>query len=412
MTKPKLLFIAHRIPYPPTKGEKLRAFNLLKGLAAHYDVTLGAPVDDPDDWHHRDALAPWCFETYFADIRGRTRQRAAFEAIAKGEPVSYAYFRQREMMNWVSTKTSEQQFDAVFVYSSGAAPYLKAIRRAPDATIIDFVDVDSEKWKALAETSKGPMRAIYAREARLLAAEEARLGNLADASLLVTDAEAALFSKITGVFRSIATVGNGVDTDYWGASRSIASPYETDGTARIIFTGVMDYEPNVDAVCWFAEEALPHLRARRRDVEFVIAGGRPAKAVEALAEQPDIRVTGRVEDMRGWLGHADLAVAPLRIARGVQNKVLEAMAARTPILTSIPALTGIDALPGTNAVTCETGIEFADGIVNLLDDPGRREAMAASAQAFVTREYSWPSKVETLRTIIEAARAKTAVSAA
>ena len=407
MSKPTLLFLAHRIPYPPTKGEKLRAFNLLKGLAEHYDIWLGAPVDDPEDWQHRDALAPLCAETHLADIRGRTRQLAALEAIAKGEPVSYAYFRQRGMMEWVAKVTGERRFDAALIYSSGAAPYLKAIRRPPAATVIDFVDVDSEKWKALAETAKTPMRAVYAREAKLLAAEEARLGRRADASLLVTDAEAALFTKISGLTKGVATVGNGVDTAYWGAAKTIASPYPSDGKARIVFTGVMDYEPNVDAVRWFAETVIPLLTG----VEFVIAGGRPAKAVEALDEQPNIHVTGRVEDMRGWLGHADLAVAPLRIARGVQNKVLEAMAAGTPILTTTPALTGIDAGPNECAL-CDTPEAFADMICDLLENPTKGAQMAKAAQRFVAAHYGWRVKTDALRAIIDAARASSQASAA
>ena len=200
------------------------------------------------------------------------------------------------------------------------------------------------------------------------------------------------------------TVGNGVDLAYWGAAKTIASPY-SGKRPRVIFTGVMDYEPNVEAVTWFAAEAMPKLRAMGRDVEFVIAGGRPTKAVQALGDADDITVTGRVEDMRGWLGHADLAVAPLLLARGVQNKVLEAMAAGTPVLTTTPALTGIDAVPGRDAIVCETGESFADSICALLDDQSRRDDMAVAAMSFVRDHYSWYAKVARLVEIIEAARA-------
>jgi hypothetical protein len=220
-TKPSLLFLAHRIPYPPTKGEKLRAFNLLKGLSETHDIWLGAPLDDPEDWQHRTALDPWCVDTHIADIRGRTRHRAALEAIARSEPVSYAYFRERGMMDWVKRVTGERQFDTVFLYSSGAAPYLKAIQRAPRSTIIDFVDVDSEKWRALGESAKGPMKHVYTREAKLLRAEETRLGALSDANLLVTRAEADLYTELTG--QPAEVVGNGVDTEYWGAAKSLPS---------------------------------------------------------------------------------------------------------------------------------------------------------------------------------------------
>ena len=404
--KPALLFLAHRIPFPPTKGEKLRAFNLLKGLAQHYRITLAAPIDDAEDWQHREALGEWCETMHFADIRGRTRHRAAFRALASGEPVTYAFFRESGMMAWVHRHACTDAFDAVFVYSSGAAPYLRALEGTPSASaplILDFVDADSEKWVALADTAKGPMRAIYRREARLLRAEEARLAARAAASLLVTGAEAQLFRDLTGVSTGVTVIGNGVDTEYWGASRTLASPYAGD-RPRLIFTGVMDYEPNVDAVLWFAEHVMPLLRKRDPAPEFVIAGGRPAAAVQALAQQPDIRVTGRVEDMRSWLGHASLAVTPLRIARGIQNKVLEAMAAGTPVVTSSPALTGIEAEPGIEVALADDAPAFARAIGALLDDPGRAERQAAAAQALVRRAYGWQARTDALAALIDTAR--------
>jgi len=246
------------------------------------------------------------------------------------------------------------------------------------------------------------MKHVYGREAKLLRAEEKRLGALADTSLLVTDAECTLFTDLTGL--PAQTVGNGVDTEYWGAAKSIVSPF-TEERPRVIFTGVMDYEPNVEAVTWFAAEAMPKLREMGRNVEFVIAGGRPTKGVQALGDADDITVTGRVEDMRGWLGHAELAVAPLLLARGVQNKVLEAMAAGTPVLTTTPALTGIDAAPGRDALVCETGEDFAKAIGTMLDDPAARGEMAASAMSYVRDHYGWGAKVARLVDLIEGARA-------
>jgi len=402
MAKPKILFLAHRIPYPPHKGEKLRAYNLIKGLADSHDVFLGAPVDDADDWQHRGALDDLCVETCIADGRGRSRQRAAVEAMARREPVSFAYFRHHEMTDWVRKVTRENHFDAVLLYSSGTMPYLAAFESQPDALIVDFVDVDSEKWRVLGD-APGLMGRVYAREARLLRAAETRLAARADASLFVTDSEAALFGRVTGITQNVHTVGNGVDLETWEDAHFLPSPYPEDGRRRVIFTGAMDYVPNIDAVTWFAAEAMPKLRAAGQNIGFVIAGSNPSKAVQALACE-DIEVTGRVPDMRPYLVHAALAVAPLHLARGVQNKVLEAMAARLPVVVTADALDGIDAHHDVSVMMADTGAEFASAITALLDDPARATALADIARRMIEDDYSWAARVEALERLIARAR--------
>ncbi len=402
MAKPKLLFLAHRIPYPPHKGEKLRAYHLIEGLAERYDVFLGAPVDDPDDWQHRHALDALCARVHIADGRGRSRRRAAVEAIARREPVSFAYFRHRSMMDWVRQVTLMDRFDTVMLYSSGTAPYLSAVNGTHGPLVVDFVDVDSEKWRAMGESEGGVMGRVYAREAALMREAERRLAARADASLLVTENEAALFGRVTGITERVHAVGNGVALEGWEDACSLPSPYPHDGRARIIFTGAMDYAPNVDAVTWFAREAMPRLRAAGRGVVFVIAGSNPAREVRALASD-DIEVTGRVPDMKPYLVHAALAVAPLQLARGVQNKVLEAMAARLPVVTSAAALDGIGAVPDISVSVAGSGAEFATAIGELLDDPAKADAMAAAARRMIEDEYSWAARIETLERIIDRA---------
>ena len=386
-----LLLLAHRNPWPPTKGEKLRLHGLMRHLAERWDIWLGAGVDAAEDWPVRDAIAPLCAEAFHADLRGRSRPRSALRALAAGEPVTYAHFRDPALEAWVAERTGARPFDAVMAYSSGVAPALAAVRR-PTRTVIDFVDVDSAKWTALAETAKGPMRAIYAREGRLMAAEERRLARMADASLVVTEAEADLFHRVTGVPATV--VGNGVDLAYWAEGGHLPSPYPDDGRARIAFTGAMDYEPNVEAALRFAEAILPKLTG----VEFVIAGGNPVRAVQALDARGDVRVTGRVEDMRPYLAHATLAVAPLRVARGVQNKVLEAMAAGTPMVASPEALSGIEAQGSVPAPATDDA--FAAEIDRLLADPQARAALADRARDAVERGYAWRARAAELDAVL------------
>ncbi len=407
MSKPKLLFLAHRIPYPPNKGEKLRAYHLIRGLARDYDVYLGAPVDDADDWQHRDALNGLCAETCIVDGRGRSRQKAAVQAIAKREPVSFNYFRHRELMDWVKAKTTAHAFDVVFLYSSGTAPYLGAIVQPPARLIVDFVDVDSEKWRVLGQTTGGVMGRVYAREASLLRDEERALAMRADASLLVTDSETALFTQVTGISDGVRAVGNGVELAQWDKARSLSSPYARDDRKRLIFTGAMDYAPNVEAVSWFAAEVMPKLRARGWPVDFIIAGSNPTKAVQALARN-DVTVTGRVKDMRPWLAHADLAVAPLQLARGVQNKVLEAMAAGVAPVVTQAALEGISAVDQESVIVAKDGAGFASAIAALLNDPARTASVGAAAREVIAARYSWDARFAELAAVIEGVRRREA----
>lgn len=407
MSKPKILFLAHRIPYPPHKGDKLRAYHLIKGLAERHDVYLGAPVDDPDDWQHRHALDDLCAETCIVDGRGRSRQRAAMGAVARREPVSFTYFRHRALMDWVRRVTLAHGFDAVMLYSSGTAPYLDAVAGDACPLIVDFVDVDSEKWRVMGETESGVKGRIYAREAVLLREAETRLAQRADASLFVTESEAALFGRVTGITDRVHAIGNGVDLTMWDGADALPSPYADDGRRRLIFTGAMDYAPNIDAVTWFAGEVMPILRDAGRAVGFVIAGSNPSAAVQALACD-DIEVTGRVPDMQPYLLHADLAVAPLHLARGVQNKVLEAMAARLPVLVTAAALDGIGARPGEAVTVADTGAEFARAVTSLLDDPARAATLAANARRMIEDDYSWAARVEALERVIAAASASPA----
>ena len=419
MDKPKLLFLAHRLPYPPHKGEKLRAFHIMRGLAAEYDIFLGTMIDDPADWEYRWAFEDICASTCIADGRDRSRPVAALTALAKGEAVTFSYFRHDSLMRWVSEMTAAHEFEATLLYSSGVAPYLAAMKTPPKRLVVDFVDADSAKWETLAESSARPMRQIYEREARLMRATERSLGAQADASLLVTRAEAKLFTELTGITSGVRAVGNGVDLPYWQAAQKLESPYPQDGVPRAIFTGAMDYAPNVEAVTLFADHTLPELARRGRKLHFVIAGSNPSREVQALGKRDGITVTGRVPDMRPWLGHASIAVAPLMLARGVQNKVLEAMAAGVPCITTSAALEGIGARDGESVIVADgatgtelaekrrsTGTAFAAAIEGLLDAPGDAKRISGAAAEMIEQNYSWDARVAEFRDALRAPQAE------
>jgi polysaccharide biosynthesis protein PslH len=340
---PELLFLAHRIPFPPDRGDKIRSWHVLRTLAGMAKVHLACFADDEADAAHlaglREAL-PELGEAH-VEVRRAGKAKAAAKAFASGKPMSLTLFDLPAMRRIVASRL--EQVDAVYVFSGQMAQFVPA--GAAPRLLVDLVDVDSEKFAAYAAQIRGPMRLVYAREARRLFAFEREVAARADATLLVSESEASLFRSRTGLPR-IQAVANGIDSTFFdpaAAFEPLTNEERGEGPL-LLFTGQMDYRPNIDAVSWFVREVLPLVPGAR----FVIAGRNPTAEVQALAS-PLIQVTGAVADMRAWLAAADVVVAPLRIARGIQNKVLEAMSMARPVVASPAAFEGIEAEPGLSA---------------------------------------------------------------
>ena len=384
----RLLFLCHRIPFPPDKGDKIRAWHMLDHLAGSWDVELGCLVDDPADLDHLPMLRSRC-----AAVEARptgSRRQAALRAILRarpGQPLSLGWFHDARLRAWADAGLAARRYDAVFVYSSAMAPYaghLLGPRR-----VLDMVDVDSEKWRAYAQGAAAPMRQIWSREARTLLAFERRIALGFDRTLFVSAAEAAQFRALAPESADrVDHVDNGVDLARFDPEQRGASPY-AHGTPVIVFTGTMNYRPNVEAVCFFAREVMPLLAGREAGVAFHIVGNSPAPAVRALADLPGVTVTGPVADIRPYIGHAAVAVAPLRIARGIQNKVLEAMAMARPVVASPEAFEGVRALPGRDLLVAEGAAAMARAVSDVLD--GRHASMGAAARAAVLSGHDWAS---------------------
>jgi sugar transferase (PEP-CTERM/EpsH1 system associated) len=380
-----ILFLSHRIPYPPNKGDKIRSYHLLKHLSERYRVHLGTFIDDPDDWRHVDRVKQLCGETFFARLAPRTARLFSLGGLATNQPLTLGYYRDASMQAWVEHALRELPVKHILVFSSGMAQY--AAQAQQMRRIIDFVDIDSDKWLQYAEKKSWPMSWLYRREGRLLLRYERKVAQQFDASLFVSQAESDLFKRLAP--ESAARIGyfnNGVDTEYFSPAHSHPDPYPKD-EAHMVFTGAMDYWPNVDAVQWFAQEVLPAVLAQFPTARFSIVGARPTAAVRALAALPGVHVTGAVPDVRPYLAHARLAVAPLRIARGIQNKVLEAMAMAKPVVASAQALEGIAAGIGTEVVLARDGSEFIGAVLTLLQQP--HDTMGEAARTRVLADYTW-----------------------
>lgn len=384
-----LLLLIHRIPYPPNKGDKIRSYHLLKHLARDYRVHLATFVDDADDWQHVPTVEKMCASSHFAGLNPLLSRVRSLGALVKNRSLSLDYYRDANMQRWVDQTVAAHKIERVLVFSSAMAQYAD---KYPNARrVVDFCDVDSDKWRQYADKKSWPMSWLYRHEARQLLSYERQVARDYDASLFVSAPEADLFRQLAP--ESDARIGffsNGVDTEYFSPDAVQSSPY-AEGERAIAFTGAMDYWPNVDAVQWFASDVMPLLRARFPDLRFYIVGARPAPAVLELAKQQNIVVTGTVPDVRPYIAHARAAVAPLRIARGIQNKVLEAMAMATPVVVSPQALEGIEAEPGRELVLAQDAAGFADAVGTLLARSGNEIGLAARAR--VERKYSWPSNL-------------------
>ena len=380
-----ILYLTHRIPYPPNKGDKIRSWHLLKHLAQRYRVHLGTFVDDPDDWQHVNKVKALCAETHFAALNPRSARLRSLGALAGKRPLTLNYYRNNVLQQWVNTVIQKQSIERVLVFSSAMAQFVAEARQA--RRIIDFVDIDSDKWRQYAEKKSWPMSWLYRRESRSLLDYERQVAREFDASLFVSQAEADLFKQLAPESAArISFFNNGVDTEYFSPSHEFHNPYPAD-EAAIVFTGAMDYWPNVDAVQWFAREVLPAVRAKNPAAHFYIVGSRPSPQVQALVSLTGVRVTGAVPDIRPYLAHARIAVAPLRIARGIQNKVLEAMAMAKPVIASTQALEGIAANIGEEALLARDSSEFIATVSTLLQHPQNNIGQAARAR--VLADYTW-----------------------
>jgi sugar transferase (PEP-CTERM/EpsH1 system associated) len=392
-----LLLLIHRIPYPPNKGDKIRSYHLLKHLAQHYRVHLGTFVDDPDDWQHVPHVQAMCASSHFASLKPLRARVRSLGALLFNRSLSLDYYRDAGLGAWTAATMKAHDISRIVVFSSAMAQYAEAY---PDARrVVDFCDVDSDKWRQYAEKKSWPMNWLYRHEARQLLAYERRVARECDASLFVSAPEAALFKELAP--ESVAKIGffnNGVDTDYFSPERSYASPYPA-GERAVVFTGAMDYWPNIDAVQWFAQEVFPQLRAKFSDTSFYIVGARPDAAVRALAQLPGVVVTGTVPDVRPYIAHARVAVAPLRIARGIQNKVLEAMAMATPVVVSPQALEGIEAIPGTDLLLAADAAGFVATVSALLTEADG--VIGRVARAKVQQLYSWPGNLARIEARLE-----------
>jgi len=398
-SKPPLLLLCHRIPFPPNKGDKIRSYHLLRYLSEHYQVYLGAFVDDPEDWQYADKLEELCEEVCLVTLNPKLARLKSLQAFCKGEALSLPYYLSGEMTRWVNKLEASKGIERVVVYSAVMAQYIAGAKYETSTKIADMVDVDSEKWREYSQQKNFPMSWVYRREAQRLLKFEHHVAESFDRSLFVSTAEADKFKELApDVASRVGSYSNGVDIEYFCPQRSFSSPYKENENA-LVFTGAMDYWPNIDAVRWFARDVFPAVMLNNPQARFYIVGSNPAAQVRKLADLPGVVVTGRVDDVRPYLTHAAVAIAPMRIARGIQNKVLEAMAMARPVIVSEAGIEGIKAIHGQDVLVARQASDYGRYLEGVLAH--NYEGLGPSARRRVIQDFSWENNLPLVGQLLE-----------
>jgi len=379
---PKILFLVHRVPYPPNRGDRIRSFHLLDHLARDADVYLATLADEPLEDGAAEALQARCRQVTIEQVPS-FRWFRAFASLCFGQSATKGLFYSRLLRRTLEKWVGEVQFDAVVVFCSSMVQYLDIAGLENVPTLVDLVDVDSQKFFDYATATSGPRTWLYRIEGRRLRRLECSLPGRVNAITLVSDAEANLYRGFCPNQHTFA-LPNGVDLDYFQPRPA------SDHCHRCVFVGALDYRPNVDGISWFCREIWPRIQELRPGTTLAVVGRNPGPVVCKLGAIQGVEIVGSVPDVRPYIAQATTAVVPLRIARGIQNKVLEAMAMAKPVIASPSALEGLAVTPGENVIEAQSPQEWIDAIVRLWSDPDECHRLSTAARRFVEQEHGWP----------------------
>lgn len=393
-----ILYLCHRIPYPPNKGDKIRSFNEIKFLSRSGTIDLITLADDPEDMKYTDELKRYCRKVIVFPLNKNLSTLKGAVRLMTGQSISQGYFYKKEFQKAVDSLTAAHKYDAVICFSSPMAEYVfksaKKMKDLADTLIMDFCDLDSDKWNQYAEKKTFPLNLVYRMEARRLLDYEKKIHQNFDRSIFVSQTEADLFKAQFPEAKNIDIIPNGVDHDYFNPENISAA--EENFAPVISFFGAMDYYANVDGALWFAEKILPLIKKKIPDTLFYIVGSNPDPRLKALTADAGIKVTGFVEDIREYYARARVCVIPLRIARGVQNKVLEAMSMARPVVATPPAVQGISVSDPSLVSIAADPDRFAARVVDLLQDEPLRHAMGRAARNHIKQRFNWHTNLAAL----------------
>lgn len=390
----RILYLCHRVPFPPDKGEKIRAYHQLRALAARHEVDLFTLADDPRDMAHQAALEELCRHVTIARVIPKLARLRSMPYLLSRTPLTIPYFYSSALRTQVDAAVAKGGYDRIFVYCSAMAQYVPWEASIP--VVMDLVDVDSDKWTQYATRTGFPFSTIYRKEGRDLRAYEREVSEKSACVVVTTEREAQLARDVAPAAR-VHVVSVGVDTGYFAPAPAIAQPREP----AVIFTGDMSYFPNQEGVTYFTRDILPILRRHIPNVRFLIVGRNPSRQVEALQDVHGVEVTGAVPDVRPFLAQASVAVAPLRIAAGVQNKILEAMSCGLPVVATERASQGLRTSVAELVGLGNTPEAFANCVVRLFREPAHARDLGLEGRRRVAAEYSWEACLRQLVRLVE-----------
>jgi sugar transferase (PEP-CTERM/EpsH1 system associated) len=390
----KVLYLCHRIPFPPDKGEKIRAFHQVRAMAARHEIDLFTLADDPADLERGEALRQYCRDITVVGLNARLARLRSLPYLLTSTALTIPYFGSAELLRRVHKALTERAYDCIFVYCSAMTQYVESIEGVPIVT--DLVDVDSDKWTQYATFTKFPFSAVYRREGRTLERYERRVCEKSVAVVVTTEREARLVRKISPE-ANVHAIPNGVDSEFFSP---LAVPPNASVPA-IGFTGDMSYFPNQEAVTCFASKVLPLIRQSVAEARFLIVGRSPSPGIQALTRIPGVEVTGFVPDVRTHLARMRVSVAPFSIAAGIQNKILEAMSYELPVVATSRAVQGLTPAAAQAVEIADTPEQMAAAIVGLLRNPELAREKGRQSRWIIASEYNWHQSLHKLMQVLE-----------
>jgi polysaccharide biosynthesis protein PslH len=388
----KILYVCHRFPFPPKRGGKIRPFNMIKHFSAQHEVTVASLARSADEAKEAQGIAPHCAAFTMGEVRNPIQMMRMLARLPTTTPSSMGFFYSPALARQIRTLLSAQRFDLIFVHCSSVAQYVAHVRGIPK--ILDFVDMDSQKWLEYANYKPFPLSFGYRLEGKKLEREEKRLAQVFNMCTATTRAEWQTLQDY-GVKTPTDWFPNGVDSQYFAPS---PESYDSD---TISFVGRMDYYPNQQCMFDFCANTLPLIKQRRPDAKLLIVGADPSPAVKQLGGIPGVTVTGSVPDVRPYVRKSAVMVAPLNIARGTQNKILESMAMGVPVVTSAAAAGGVDAAAEEHFLVAASPQDYAANIIRLMNDSAERRRLAAAGRQRMLTHHNWSESMKRLDVIVE-----------
>lgn len=388
----KILYICHRFPFPPKRGGKIRPFNMIKYLTEKgHQVWVASLARSQQEYDECSGIANHCQQFTIGQVNDSVQWARMILNLPLPTPSSLGYFFSRKLKNQINVWLSEENFDLIFVHCSSVAQYVENVKYIPK--ILDYGDMDSQKWLTYRAFKPFPLSWGYWWEGMKMKNSEKALASKFDLTTCTTKAELSTLNSY-GTAKKTNWFPNGVDAEYFKPDGTVYDPYS------ISFIGRMDYFPNQQCMLEFCRNTLPLIQQKLPETKLYIVGAEPSREIKALEKIKGVVVTGSVRDVRPYIFKTAAMVAPLNIARGTQNKILEAMAMGVPVVSSSLAAGGIDAIPGEHFLTADTPADYAEKLINLMQSASLRERYAKSGRARVLSNHSWQESMKKMESLI------------